>query len=198
MLQIDFDSDTHRYTVDGDVWPSVTQVLAPLTDFSRVPPETLERARNFGTAVHAMIDLDTRNDLDEDSLDEPLRNVLAQYRQAMRKKAWAYQSELRLGNAALKYAGTADMVASDAKGRIIVVDVKTGAVPPTVGSQTAAYAAAWLSMRDDPKRHALPRRECLALTETSFKWHKLDDPSDWSIFLSALNIYRFKEQHHVQ
>lgn len=197
-MKIDFAPDTHTYLVDGQVWPSVTQVLAPLNDFSHVPPETLERARNFGTAVHAMIDLDTKNDLDEDSLDTPLRNVLTQYRAAMHAKDWAYLSEFRVAHPLYKYAGTADIVATDAKGRWHVADIKTGTVPATVGAQTAAYAAARIAMLDNPKCELTPMRWCLSLMETSFRWIALNDSSDWSLFVSCLNIHQFKEKHHVQ
>ncbi len=211
-LKIEFDPVAHRYTVDGEVWPSVTQVLAPLNDFSRVPPAILERARAFGKAAHAMIDLEVKGDLDEDLLGEPLRNVLAQYRFAMRGRKWELRSEQIVAHPALRYAGTLDLIATDSKGRWTIIDVKTGAVPPTVGAQTMAYTQAWCAMQTPPLnplgrfasqnicgprlRHLVCKRACLALTETSYKWHSLNDPSDLSIFVSALNLYHFKETHY--
>ena len=42
--------DTSRYVIDGERWPSVTEILtlAALTDYSMVPPDALEYARVRG------------------------------------------------------------------------------------------------------------------------------------------------------
>lgn len=50
---IEFDSATHTYTVDGKIMPSVSDIIAPLSDFSDISPATLEYAAARGTAVHS-------------------------------------------------------------------------------------------------------------------------------------------------
>lgn len=51
-------------TIDGEWYPSVTEVIpqALRPDFSCVPPEVLQIARERGTALHAAIDSHERND----------------------------------------------------------------------------------------------------------------------------------------
>lgn len=193
-MQIDFDAATHTYTVDGQVWPSVTQVLAPLNDFSHVDPELLARAQDFGNAAHRTIELAVKEDLDESNLAQPLANVLSQFRLAIHARDWcAMSAEIRVAHPLHRYAGTLDLRCIDHSQNDLIVDIKTGAVPPTVGLQTAAYAAAWQPMLGIKKA---PQRWCLELTETSYRFHRLKDPSDWSLFLSALNCHYFKEKHH--
>jgi hypothetical protein len=55
--EIAFDPATHTYTLDGEVLPSVTQILAwaRIIDFSQIPEPYLQAARDRGTAVHAAI-----------------------------------------------------------------------------------------------------------------------------------------------
>ena len=48
MSALTFDEAAHEYRLDGRRLPSVTQLLAPLVDYSKVPRETLERAQALG------------------------------------------------------------------------------------------------------------------------------------------------------
>lgn len=204
--EIQFDAVTHAYRVRGEVWPNVTSIIEPLTGIRRdengesyllgISREVWKAAADFGIAVHRMVDLYAKNDLDEVSLDPVLVRVLTQFRKAINQKPWAYQTELRVAHAALRYCGTADLVASDAKGGIHVVDIKTSAsAPATVGLQTAAYAHAWQSA--DPEQRPLPRRYCLLLAEDAFRWLPQKDQLDWTYFLSALNTYKWKAKHGI-
>lgn len=193
-MQIDFDAATHTYTVDGQVWPNVSTILSPLTDFSYVNPDVLKRAQDFGTAAHRTIELAVKEDLDEGSLAEPLARVLQQFRLAMQARDWcAMGEEIRVAHPLHRYAGTLDLRCMDRSRNDLIVDIKTGAAPATVGAQTAAYAAAWQAMNNIK---TAPQRWCLELTETSYRFHRLKDPTDWSLFLSALNCHYFKEKHH--
>lgn len=192
-MRIDFDAATHTYKLDGQPVPSVTTILSPLSDFSFVSADVLERAKLFGTAVHSMVELYERQDLDEASLDEPLKRVLEQYCKAVRAKKWTVTDcELRVGHPRMKYAGTLDLLAETVAGTTCLIDIKTGTVPHTVGPQTAAYEAAYHAMHDGRAF----KRYCLALTERDYKVVALNDLTDLSLFTSCLNIYRFKEQHN--
>ena len=47
-----FDEATHTYRWDGVVVHFVTQVIAPVVDYSAVPREVLAKKAEFGKAVH--------------------------------------------------------------------------------------------------------------------------------------------------
>ena len=59
-----FDPEKHEYRINGVLVPSVSQILAPLYDFSKIPRDVLERKRQIGTAIHKAIELDLLGDLD--------------------------------------------------------------------------------------------------------------------------------------
>ena len=179
-----FDAGTHEYRYAGRVVPSVTQVLSILSasDFTYVDQELLEAARNRGKHVHAAIDLDNRGELDEESLDPQLLPYLTQWRAFVRDTGFnVTASEQRVYHPTLRYAGTIDTgIWQDAHW---VLDIKTGAVPRTVGPQTAAYQQA---LTPKPRR-----RLCLQLTDHNYRLRELKDAADFSIFTSCLNIWRF-------
>ncbi len=74
MLKFEFLEDTHTYTLDGVVIPSVTQVL-PYNYGNNA-----EYARQKGIYVHDMLDLYGRGNLDEESLDPILKDYLESYK----------------------------------------------------------------------------------------------------------------------
>lgn len=181
--EITFDSASHIYRHGGRIVPSVTQVLSILNDFSDVHPDYLEASRAFGQHVHAMIDLDNRGQLDEEALDGELLPYLNQWRLFLRESKFEVTaSELRVHNKALGYAGTCDTLIG--QGTSWVLDIKTGAVPKSVGAQLAAY-----QMALDPKPR---RRLCLALDYDSYSLRECKGLSDFALFQSCLNVWRFK------
>jgi hypothetical protein len=181
--ELTFDADTHVYRYGGRVVPSVTQVLDILNDFSDVHPERLEAARLRGQHVHAMIDLDNRGELDEESLDEGLRPYLTQWRLFLHESKFTVTaSEQRVFHPSLHYAGTCDCLLG--QGTSWVLDVKTGAIPRSVGAQLAAYQQAL-----DPRPR---RRLCLALTADNYRLHECKGLSDFVLFQSCLHIWRYK------
>lgn len=184
-----FEPDSHTYHADGKRVPSVTQVLSFLDDFEHVPPATLEAARQFGTHVHEAAALLVRDELDMDSLDPALHAPMRGLSKFLtQSSAVVLDSEKRVYHPTLKYAGTLD-VTLHWRGGLALADFKTGAtVPKSVGPQTSAYAAA-LEASGGPK---IKRRYCIQLLDGDYKVTKLDDPSDWSIFVSARNLYRYK------
>lgn len=64
---IDFDAETHTYSKNGIIYPSVTQIIAHFgfSNFDNVPPKILENAINFGNVVHKTIQLFEQDNLDE-------------------------------------------------------------------------------------------------------------------------------------
>lgn len=189
-----FDQATHTYTLDGRRLPSVTQVLSPLEDFSMVPRDVLEAAREFGQHVHEACDLFDRGELDWLALDPALVPYVEAWRQfILDSGAVVIASELRVYHAKLGYAGSPDKVLAWG-GRIVVPDLKaTAIVPRTVGAQTAAYAKAYQSMHGGKE----PARYCIHLEPGKYRSHQRRDPADWSLFISCLNVHNFKENNRA-
>lgn len=194
-MPLHFDAETHTYTLDGRRLPSVTEVLAPLIDYSRVPQDVLEAARVFGSHVHKACDLFNRDELDFDSLDPALVPYVSAWKQFLEDTgAVVIASETPVFHDQLGYAGTPDVVLAWGN-RIVIPDLKsTAVVPPTVGPQTAAYAKAYQRMHGGRE----PERRCIQLNaDGTYRVHAKREASDWSYFLSALNCYRFKEKYNA-
>lgn len=136
MSELIFDETLHRYVLDGQVLPSVTQVLKPLYDFSFVNPDLLRRAAEYGTALHKTVELYLKNDLDEDSLDDALKGPLDAFKEWQRAtnevdpiiETFCYHPRL-------KYAGTPDLAYPHS-----IIDIKSRPVNMlTDPIQLAAY-----------------------------------------------------------
>lgn len=190
-----FDAATHAYTLDGRRLPSVSQIIAPLVDFSWVSDEVLAAAAQFGRHVHEACALHARDDLDWSALDPELVPYVKAWERFLDESgAVVIASEQPVAHDALGYAGTPDLVI-ELRNLIYVPDIKaTASVPPTVGIQTAAYARAWQRMHGGKE----PWRACLHLSPDKYRLHRRNDPADWAMFQSCLNVYKFQEKHRVR
>ncbi len=185
---LQFDATRPENRVDGRVVPSVTQILGILTDFGAVPAEVLARAAEFGQHVHQACALANDHRLDEGALDPALAPYLVGWRRCLADlKATVVASEWPLVDARLGFAGTLDAVLL-IRGRTVLVDIKTGVVPRTVGPQLAAYAHLLQRANGQPK---LARRLCVQLTGDGYRLHDCKDNGDFSVFLSCLNVWNF-------
>lgn len=184
IAALTFDELKHEYRVDGARVPSVTQILDPLQALDGVPWAILEAAREFGSHVHLACHLYNMGTLDVRTLDPALLPYLEDWIDFVFKTGFkVLASEQRVYNAAYRYAGTADAF-GEWQGTTWVVDIKSGAVPATVGAQLAAYQQAFV---------ARPRKRlCVQLTGRGFKCHEQKNLADFELFLSALNIHNFR------
>jgi len=196
---IEFDAFTHTYKVDGLVVPSVTQVLAILEDWSRVNREALTAAGEFGTHVHIACDLDNKGILNEGELDPELLPYLNGWRRFLDESgAHVITGELRVASRSHRYAGTLDALI-EWRGAICVVDIKTGAtVTQIAGPQLAAYEVAYnellataTAVKPEPG-HRARKRFVVQLAADSYRVHEMKNRTDWTVFQSALNCWRFK------
>lgn len=180
-MMLTFDPETHIYRLDGEVMPSVTQVLqeAGLIDASWFT----EYARTRGTAVHAACHYCDEGDLDESTLDA----VILPYLEGWRKfKEWLkepfFDIEKPLVDTTWRYAGTPDRVTS-----CQIVDLKTGQESDTWGIQLAAYqnmvdpTFKRLTVRLDDQGNFYPK-----------EWTSRDD---WKIFKASLTICHWKRRN---
>lgn len=143
MDTLHFDQHKHVYTLlpKKIALPSVSEIIRPLSDFSRIPPATLEFARARGVAVHKACELHDLGTLDEDDLDDQLLPYLDGWKKFCADHEPKHLAiERPLYHDTMLYAGTPDRV-SVVGGRTLVIDVKaTATLNPAVAVQTSAYA----------------------------------------------------------
>jgi hypothetical protein len=193
-----FEPQAHRYTLDGTVLPSVTQVLQPLYDFAGIPEAVLENKRLLGGAVHLACELLDRDNLDEDSEDGraalvPIAGYVAAYKRFLAQtEAQVVENETQLWHPLHLYAGTIDR-RYRIDGLLWDVDLKTTVViSPVVGPQTAAYSAMLQAHGHPPPQ----RRAALQLLPSGdFRLVEFKDPQDFAVFVSMLTVHRFKERN---
>lgn len=195
-----FDAATHTYYWKGARVPNVTSIIAPLTDYARIPPEVLEKARIEGTAVHKMVELDCRGQLDADHLmTDPLVEWMRPYYKAWRKflletgfELW--ESEQKLYHAKYGYAGTHDLVGILTKTKlrdISLLDVKRSFYAGrAIGVQTAAYEQARNETVDKGLRSTA--RFGLKLgKDANYRLQQFQDRDDFGVFLACLTLNRW-------
>lgn len=201
-MMLAFDEASHTYTADGVVVPSVTQVLAPLNGYGHIPPGVLETARQRGVAVHRMVELDCKGDLDEEGLPEWMLPALVNWRKFVAESGFEMlQSEYRVFNKSYGYAGTLDLFGTMRDGKSAwrteaFIDIKRSFLAgPLIGVQLAGYKDAYLA-QEGIGRNA--KRFALKLTETGpYRLEPFTDKSDFHTFISLLNIHQFKRKHSL-
>ncbi|WP_042299090.1 hypothetical protein [Paraburkholderia kururiensis] len=198
---LEFDEPTHTYRLDGRIVPSVTRLLdsARLIDLSGIPPETLERKRLIGSAVHKACELDDLGVLDESSIAPVIEPYFSAYRKFKRETGFVpLLIEHRVAHPALGYAGTLDRTG-------LVLDVPeqidlktTSALSPAVGVQTAAYEAALYSdpSYDGPRN--LGRKALQLRNDGTYRLETYKDPRDFAVFAALATVYHWKEKNNVR
>ena len=188
MSVIDYKSENHTYTIDGIPAISVTKVLemAGLTNFQFAKQEDID----FGTKVHYMCELHDRGILDHKSLHPLLLPYWESYKKFLLDyKPTIMHTELIVGTKALMVAGRIDRVMGIA-GMIYIADIKSGA-EGSAEIQTAGYKILYNSDKKKPWL-AVSRMAIMLNKEGAYRIESYRDKSDENVFLSALNIARYK------
>jgi hypothetical protein len=197
-----FDPAGHVYRLDGDIVPSVTQVLtrAGLIDFSAIPPHIREAALLRGRIVHEAIHAFNERDLDVEAFAREFPDYLG-YFHAWRsfcdqRRFVPVLNEARVASRRHRVAGTLDCLGV-LDGVAVLLDFKTGR-PGDVAAdlQTAAYLALaieWAGEGDDQRlreffgAHPVVRRYAVQLRrEGSFALEPYTTPSDFREFVTLL------------
>lgn len=196
---IDFDPISHKYTRDGIVIPSVTQVIDPLVSFY-APAEVLEAARIRGSIVHSLTEgIDMGLMAVQDAYDDAEKCDLLGYVKAWEKfkqdtGAYPFVIEERVFSLLYGYAGTLDRICKFVTSSDIwLVDIKTGILMPEHALQTAAYEQAYREANPLPK---ITHRMCVQLKSDgtyTTKTHK--SKTDLGAFLAALTLRTWREQN---
>ena len=187
-----FEAETHTYRVDGKVVPSVTTVLAPLVDYSKVPRAVLERARQLGSAVHRMTELYDLDDLDMDDLADELRPYLTAWIKFRAETGFVPETiEKRLYHPALRFAGTPDRSGLINRRRAVIDIKKMLYLGPVIGLQLAAYQ----ELFEKNGTHVEDRYALGLRADGTYRLQPYIDKSDWPVFLSLLTTRNWKEKH---
>lgn len=193
-------SADHVYTHGGATVPGVTTVLKAerLIDARFFSPEYAQR----GTAVHAAVEQDEREILDEAFLDPRIGGYLEGWRAFKRDSDYvtttlpilgelALMAEVRMHSLAMGVAGTADGIGTMRSVHgLALIDVKSGQPAPATSLQTAAYAALFY----EHTGIVISARFAVQLTaEGRYRLHKYTDLNDIFAFRAALNVYRWRQ-----
>lgn len=204
---LQFDEDSHSYTLDGKPCVGVTETLKDLSsrEYRFVKAEVMAEAAWLGQAVHKVIELDIEGELDEESLDERLVGYLEKWRHFVATSGFRpILSESKVFSRKFSYAGTLDLFGI-LNGEAALIDAKRCAsVPRTAGPQTAAYEIALRECYPEIVAQAAvgPRegrihRFALHLTPGETPGWRLvpfKNPNDARVFLSALTLHNWSQQ----
>jgi len=180
-----FNPETHVYSRDGQLIPNVTSVLKSvgLIDdrfFNDV-------ATTRGEYVHLACQYLEQGTLDESTLDDEIKPYVDGYKAFKRDTEFvADEVEQIVFCESLQYAGTLDLMGT-LFGKVGIIDIKTGNPQPWAAIQLAGYALA----RGMTTAHRYALR---LLNNGTYKLIQYKDPTDFNVWLSALNVYQFKER----
>jgi hypothetical protein len=190
-MKLHFDNQTHTYSVNGDVLPSVTQVLkhAGLVSYAQIPQGVLAKASHRGRWVHAKCQA-IDDGLDLPGMPEGYQPWVDAYLRFRRETGFILElNEFRSYHRKLLYAGTMDrtcILPLMGQSRWLI-DFKTGIYLDGHRYQLAAYAA----LLREPR---LYKRAILQLCgDGSYKLHphnRGDFDRDFGVFRSALHEMR--------
>lgn len=193
-----FDPEAHVYHWNGQRVPNVTSIISHLTDYSRIPADKLEIARQKGVHVHAMVEMECKGMLDEDKLPEWMRPILAQWRLFVSQTGFRMiASEKRVYHSVYGYAGTLDLYGELVHAaKFAFIDVKRSFLAgKVIGMQIAAYREGYLNQEAD-KAAKKAQRWALRLNENSpYRMEQYTDEAQFQDFLTCLAHQRLKEKY---
>ena len=148
--------DTSQYVVDGLRVPSVTEALAlvGLYDFSHIPADRLEHARERGQEVHEWLMLEDQGFVGpDDELPEEILGYVGAYLRFKNESGFVpHRIEQVVVNKTYRYAGALDR-AGELNSKRALLDLKAVAkIGPATSLQTKAYA---LCLDEHHDRYAL-------------------------------------------
>jgi len=206
-MSLVFESGPHRYSLDGCVVPSNTQILKAqgLIRLNGVPPDILERARQRGAHCHQLIHYANEGDLDEASIDPQYAGYLRAWRQCvLERRLQPLLCEYRIGSRRHRIAGTLDLLCeSDGEGWLF--DYCTGVLEKLAKHlQTAGYlgmAYEWAQSEGDRRlaevlaRHARWRRAGVRLRSNgTFRVVEYPHATDYARFLTLAAAWHIRQE----
>ena len=191
LPELSFDEGPHVYRLDGEVIPSVSQIMEPLSKakYKGIPDRVLAKAAGRGDAVHNAIE----NWLKFGFVDIP--REFEGYMEAFldwwgKMNPEPVGSELKTYHKIHRYAGTVDLLCNIG-GKLVLIDYKTTAQVSemTCGVQLEAYAKALEShgIKPEEKRILQPKKD------GSWKEYMFpaNDVKCWRVFGACKTLYEY-------
>jgi hypothetical protein len=203
MGQLVFNAELHKYTLDGCVLPSVTQVTQLLGGYENIPAEVLERKAKIGTHVHKACELHDAGGVDQSSIDPQCVGYFNAYLKFLDENpCTVLLNEQKLHSERYLFAGTLDRVYRFDHARKgfwmantpVLVDLKTVAtLMASTAVQTAGYRLL-LPPLGVPKTQVA--RVALQLKPNgTYALRPYTSVSDESVFLAALTLHQWRVNH---
>lgn len=172
------------------IYASVTEVLQPWADFSRIPPEVLANAALRGTAVHDVCATIARGLPVLNTPDEIVGRVISFQRWFDLMVDEVLLVEERLVDIDLAYHGEPDLIVKVKHGEIVLVDNKTPLqLVKTWQLQCAGYWNLAVKKGITPdKCGSLRLHPDGGIAKMQYY---NNSPEDFIYFLQALNLHRF-------
>lgn len=173
MATLIFYGDTHTYVADGHIVPSVSEIFAPVEDFSNVNPEALRRAAIRGTLVHEYAELlDYGEPLETFEVETELVHYVEAYARFLKdyKPEWT-AVEKAMYSPDLNFAGTIDRFGI-IDGKETLVDIKTAS---TVSQRTKIIWAAKLHAYSLLLNRPVDRWNLLLLPDGKYRIYKANE-----------------------
>lgn len=186
MAQLLFFDDTHKYQVDGETLPSVSEIIRFISRevYGIVAQYTLDNAAERGKKVHKYCEnLDKFGTVD---CEEDLVSYVEAYMQFLKDHTpeWSV-IEQSMHHPELMYAGTIDR-AGLVNGKKSLVDIKTSYAiqKPLISAQLNAYA----DMYDHNNEAKIEQLLALQLIpDGTYKLHLIE--RDSSVFAACLTLH---------
>lgn len=191
--KIVFTPETHSYFLDGVKIPGVSEILQGIgvMNLSFVDKEVLEKNSKFGTAVHKTCELWDKNDLDINSLSAPLIPYLESYKKfIVDYKVVLNPADIEkiIYSERWRFAGTLDRTAT-INNKPTIIDLKSGdSLYPAMNLQLVGYKIAYEEMT----KTKIKQRWIVQLKEDGYKVTECKEQSDESVFIGAIQLYRWK------
>lgn len=189
-----FDKVNHIYTLmpSGRIIPGTTEIIESVFPFNG-RGLAVDRAADFGTAVHLAISLEIEGVLNWKSLDDAIIPYIKQWSMAMEKLKIQLRRcipEEMLWSKKYLTAGTIDLIDEE-----YIDDWKTGHPSDTHRVQVANYRHLWNINNPNNKR----KKGRIFYLSGSDKMPTIveEQPSDFNTFLACLEIYNFKRKENL-
>mgnify|MGYP001575772267 CR=1 FL=1 len=185
MGTVVFDPINHTYTLDGKVYPSVTQIIdaADLIDDRWYTTF----AATKGTYVAEATAFDDRGVLDESSVDAVILPYIEAWRKFRRDSGYVpLEIESPIVNTDFGFAGPPDRARGMWSGRPIGLDIKTGVAEDWHDVQVGGYS---ILTPDMPSRWFC----CYLSDDGSYRLFEKDTETGLNVFRACLTIYNWRK-----
>ena len=192
--ELQFNEAIHRYTLNGRIIPSVTQIITSvgLYEYDYVSSETLAIAAERGRFVHSMIEWHEQGELDESTIDPELQGYFDAYLEMKASGAITAKADLieaRVYSEKYQYAGTLDMEFLNEKW---IHDHKTGEESPVHGLQLSGY---WLAKHPDFRDK--PEHLTCGYYRKDGTWNLVEYPYEPFAWLSILADFQWRLKNNL-